>query len=274
MTAADGPVPLRAGLCSISLRALSAEQVIECATAAGLAGVEWGGDIHVPAGSTARAEEVARKSADAGLESPSYGSYVRAGKTSAADVGLVLDTAQALGAPNVRIWCELGVTPGASDADRSRVVAGVSEFVHRAAERGLTTSLEYHVDTLTHTAESAVRVLDDVDHPALFTYWQPDWTLAEDERLAEFARVLPRVSHIHAFSWRSYEDRLPLRDGASMWQAVLGSAVTPGSWSDSRYVFLEHVVGDEPAQVVRDAATLLDWLRLGTGASPRGAADR
>lgn len=253
---------VRAGLCSISMRALSPDEIVECAVGAGLTGVEWGGDAHIPPGATAIAERVARRCADAGLECVSYGSYLRAGTTTAAEIDPVLDAAQALGAPNVRIWCQHGVTPDASERDRDRVVEGVAEITAQAATRGLTTSLEFHVDTLTHTAASALQILDAVDHPTLFTYWQPDWTLSRDALVAEFAAVRGRISHVHACTWRSYEHRLPLADGAPMWQDVLRSVDAPGAWARPRYVFIEHVVDDAPDQLTRDAATLRSWLGL------------
>jgi 3-dehydroshikimate dehydratase len=55
------------GLCSVSFRALPAAEVAERAAAAGLSAIEWGGDVHVPAGDLAMARAVARLSAGHGL---------------------------------------------------------------------------------------------------------------------------------------------------------------------------------------------------------------
>ena len=59
---------------SVTFRKKSAEEVIKITTEAGLEGIEWGGDIHVPAGEFIKAKEIAKKTRDAGLKVLSYGS--------------------------------------------------------------------------------------------------------------------------------------------------------------------------------------------------------
>ncbi len=41
---------IRAGLCSVTFRALPPERIVALAAAAGLDVIEWGGDVHVPPG--------------------------------------------------------------------------------------------------------------------------------------------------------------------------------------------------------------------------------
>ena len=62
-----------AGLTSVTFRELSAAEVLCLAKEAGLAGLEWGGDIHLPPECPELAEELARRTAQAGLRSLSYG---------------------------------------------------------------------------------------------------------------------------------------------------------------------------------------------------------
>ncbi len=61
------------GLVSITFRQLTAAEIIALMTQAGLAAIEWGGDIHVPHGDEAQARAVARMGADAGLHVAAYG---------------------------------------------------------------------------------------------------------------------------------------------------------------------------------------------------------
>lgn len=63
------------GLVSISFRALSVGDIIGITTCAGLEAVEWGSDVHVPAGDIAAAEAAKKKTGAAGLSMPEYGSY-------------------------------------------------------------------------------------------------------------------------------------------------------------------------------------------------------
>ena len=83
----------RLGLCSVTFRRLSPGEVVAAAVAAGVDGIEWGADVHVPPGDRSVADEVARWCTDAGIACPSYGSYLAAGKSSAARLGPVLASA-------------------------------------------------------------------------------------------------------------------------------------------------------------------------------------
>jgi len=264
---------IRPGLCSITFRGLGADELVDLAAAAGLVGVEWGADVHVPAGDETEAARVADRSRTTGLACPSYGSYVQAGQTPRDEVERVADTALALGVANVRIWTPYGTGPDAPADERAAVVAGVAEAAAVIDARGLTTSLEYHVGTLTETAASALSVLAEVDHPGLFTYWQPLASLDDAEAVAELVRVAGRLSHLHVYRWGTgFTDRYPLADGDSLWQPAIAAVPDDGLWTDAgrdRWAFLEYVRDDDPGQLADDAATLCDWLATGGDAGGR-----
>ena len=90
------------GLTSVTFRQKSAAQIAALAAEAGLEGIEWGGDVHVPPGDAAAAASAARLTREAGLRVTSYGSYYHA--LPQEDFAPVLRSAAALGAPVVRIW--------------------------------------------------------------------------------------------------------------------------------------------------------------------------
>ena len=72
---------IKSGLVSITFRQLSPGDIIDLVKKAGLDGIEWGGDIHVPHGDIAKAEEVYSLTRDAGLDIPAYGSYYKVGES-------------------------------------------------------------------------------------------------------------------------------------------------------------------------------------------------
>jgi|TARA_B100000745_G_scaffold208985_1_gene138196 sugar phosphate isomerase/epimerase len=256
--------PIRSGLCSITFRALTTKEVLSVAVEAGLDGIEWGADVHVPAGELDVAADVADRCLDAGLACPSYGTYVVAGRTPGDEVARVVDTALALGVSNLRIWTPYGVRPDAPAVERAEILEGIAHATVMAAERGLATSLEYHPGTLTETAASTLDVLAAVDHPDLFTYWQPDPSLDDAVAVSELAHVVGRLSHLHVFAWGTgFEDRNRLADGASLWEPALSAVPVGGPWGATgrdRWAFLEYVVDDDPANLADDAATLQAWL--------------
>ena len=258
---------VKAGLCSITFRTLAAEEVLTAAVDAELAGIEWGADVHVQVGDLGRATAMGRRCADVGLACPSYGTYLMAGRSTTDDGARAADTAGALGVTNLRIWAPFGVLPDAPATEREEVAAGVDALAAVAAERGLTTSLEFHPGTLTETAASTLDLLSAVNRPNLFTYWQPNPSLDDASALEELAAVRPRLSHLHVFSWGTgFDDRQPLADGAGVWERALEEPSGPDPWTDGgreRYAFLEYVLDDDPANLPGDAVTLRTWLGAG-----------
>jgi sugar phosphate isomerase/epimerase len=246
-----------AGLCSVTLRSLAVDEVLATAAGARLGAIEWGGDVHVPPGSPA-ARDVGHRTTDAGLRCASYGSYLFAGRADPDDVARSLDTAVALGAPNVRVWTDW-VGPAPHAEARTRVLDDLAEMADAAADRDLTVSLEFHPGTLTETADSTLRLLDDVAAPNLFTYWQPPVGLPVGDLLTSWRAVRHRASHLHVFRWLEAQDRRPLADGADLWPEILADE-SPTTWGGPRVAFLEFVRGDDPAQVAEDAAVLRAWL--------------
>ena len=174
---------IESGMCSITMRQLATDDVIALAVRAELAGIEWGADGHVPPGETSVAQAVARRCADAGVAVTSYGTYLGIGpfddpESPPDELVAALDSAEALGAPLVRVWTAFGTESDAPGADRARVIETTAAITRAADARGLGVALEFHPGTLTHTAVGARSVLAAVDHPALRTHWQPDPVLA------------------------------------------------------------------------------------------------
>ena len=248
---------LRPGLCSVTFRDRSPEGVIDAAVAAGVEGIEWGADVHVPPEEVALARRVRRRCEDAGLACPSYGSYLAAGKSSAERAPAVLGTAKALGAANVRVWCPFGARPGSDDGLFARTAADLAAWAAMAAAQGLTLSTEFHVGTFTETAASTADLLDAAGRPDnLFTYWQP---VDGQDHLAEASAIHADVSHVHVFHWAPGGERRPLADGPA-WPPLLRRLGEPTRYAGERFAFLEFVRDDSPEQLVADAATLRAWL--------------
>jgi sugar phosphate isomerase/epimerase len=252
---------MRPGLCSVTFRALPPERVIALAAAAGLQGIEWGADIHVPPGMP-EARRIGAMTEAAGLEVVSYGSYLRPPEDGADALAPVLETALALGAPLIRVWPGSRNRPSAAYAEPERQAAAeqIRHFAARAAEAGIAIGLEYHPGTLTDGAASALALLDAAEAPNLHLYWQPRPGLPLAEALAELALLGGRVAHLHVFAWDAAMARYPLDDAAPYWAAVLRALPAPQRWARERFALLEFVADDEPEALRRDARTLCRLL--------------
>jgi sugar phosphate isomerase/epimerase len=254
------------GLCSVTFRSLSADDVIRVACRAGVDGIEWGADVHAQPGGGPAISALATRTVDSGLEVVSYGSYLGMAPPDGTDdaaVDAVLETASALGSPMVRIWTEFGVTPSSSDAERRRVTERTAALVDRIAEHGLLTALEFHPATLTETAASATELLTALDRPELRTHWQPDPARSPAAALDELTLVTPHLAYLHVFAWGAagIEDRHALADGEPLWAPALALADRDGAALPCRrYALCEYVRDDDPEQFTADMRTLRRWL--------------
>lgn len=249
------------GLVSISFRKLAPRDVVEAAAAAGLAGIEWGGDVHVPHGDLAQAAEVRRMTTDAGLSVPAYGSYYRAGVSENAGLAFerVLESARMLGAPMIRVWAGHKGSAEVDAAYRARVVADCQRIAVMAAQAGVVVASEYHSCTLTDTDVSTGTFLAEVGHENFRSYWQPRSGESVREGLHGLRQVLPQLAHLHVYHWwPDPAHRRPLAEGADCWLPYLELAATV---KGDRFALLEFVPNDDPAVLPVEAATLNRWLK-------------
>lgn len=228
---------------SVTFRGLSPRRITELCAECGLQYIEWGGDVHVPVGDIARAEEVRTLTDNAGLHTACYGSYYRAG--SGADIIPALRTAAALGAPLVRIWAGTKYDP--SDAYFSSVAADISDAVKKAERYGLKISLECHRGTLTQEYRAAVRLAGECGN---LLHFQPNPDITDAENDEYLTAILPYLSIFHVFAWDKGDVRLPLAAKAEQWRRrfVLSGTDVPS--------LIEFVKDDSQSRLRLDAETL------------------
>jgi sugar phosphate isomerase/epimerase len=261
----------RPGLCSVTFRKLTPETIVELAAECGIAGIEWAGDVHVPPGQFDVARRVRYLTEEAGLTVVSYGSYIASPSDDEAAFALVLETAQALGAPNIRIW------PGSRNRDsvtyspqeRLHTASLIRRMARQAANASITIALEYHPNSLTDDLASAQKLMAEIDDPNVFLYWQPRPGLPLDEALDELRAIGAETSHFHVFAWDSEKKRYPLSDQRAYWNRIFTEAPTT-RWPGDRFAMLEFVRDDNPEQFRVDAAVFCQMLKE-VQARPAGA---
>jgi sugar phosphate isomerase/epimerase len=250
---------LKTGLVSITFRKLSPGKIIELVARAGLDGIEWGGDVHVPHGDAATAADVAAKTRTAGLSVASYGSYYRAGAENEFSFDDVLACAKALRSPVVRVWAGRGGSADASADIRERVADDTRRIADQAAAAGIRIAFEFHANTLTDTTESALQLLRAARHPNVYSYWQPPVGWSEKELADSLSRIAPHLEHLHVFQWGDDHSRQPLGEGRERWTRLFRLAEKQAPAAD-RYAMLEFVRSDDPAAFLEDARVLLELV--------------
>ncbi|GAB4187752.1 MAG: sugar phosphate isomerase/epimerase [Phycisphaeraceae bacterium] len=253
------------GLVSVTFRKFGPEKIVDLVTRAGLTGIEWGGDVHVPHGEVNRADEVGRMTREAGLRVAAYGSYYFLGYSESEGLSFdrVLETAVALQAPTIRLWAGRKGTAEADEADWNRVVDDARRVADLAEQAGVRVCLECHGGTLTDNHIDAMRLYRRIGSENLDLLWQPLHHHLYPTQLEALRSTLGVMSNAHVYWWvqlpgREHPTRLPLAEGADVWSVFL--SVMNNSPAD-RYALLEFVRDDDETQFFRDADTLCGLIQ-------------
>lgn len=248
---------LHSGLCSITFRQLSAEEIVGLVAKTGVEGIEWGGDVHVPHGDTDRAAEVRAMTVDAGVRVASYGSYYRVGHEEPVAFERVLDSAVALQTPLVRVWAGKQGSAAADEAYWTLLVNESRRIADLAQQAGIAVAYEFHANTLTDSNESALKLLRAVDHANVKSYWQIMTARPREYNLDGLRSLMPWLTNVHAFHWGADNSRRPLAPGEEAWRQYL---VIAAEAAGEHWVMLEFVKDNTPEQFLEDGRTLRRWI--------------
>jgi sugar phosphate isomerase/epimerase len=244
------------GLVSVTFRKLSPSEIVNLCLQAKLEGIEWGGDIHVPAGDLQCAKETRQLTLEHGLNVAAYGSYYRLG-TQTSPFESVLETAQALGAPTIRVWAGTVGSEAASGAYWENVLQESQHIADLSATVGISISYEFHPQTLTDTIESTLQLLETINHPNILTLWQPPISNTCADNIQGLVKLLPWLGNVHVFHWFPEYERCPLSQGTEDWATYLSIIASD---ERERFLMLEFVKDDSIQAFLEDAQTLQSWL--------------
>ena len=90
------------GICSVSFRQKSVDEIIALAKKGNLNCIEWGSDVHLPPEDLEYVKAVKQKTQEAGLSCPTYGSYYRMDAIEKFEK--ISLCAEVLGAQIIRVW--------------------------------------------------------------------------------------------------------------------------------------------------------------------------
>lgn len=260
---------MQAAITTVTLRSQSPEEVIATAKGQRIHAIEWAGDVHVPPGDFERAASVKALCEANGIIATSYGSYYQCDLGGAGsgpfqhDLGAdsAVRTAQALGVNGLRVWAGRQGSADAGMDYREEVAGCLRKLCDRCSSLGINVHLEFHRNSLTDTAASAIALIDAVARDNLYCYWQPRHGASVQSNLADIHALGSRLSHVHVFHWLLLDDgtidRRPLKEGMERWQIYLDVlSCLPGQ----RYAMIEFVRDNKISQLADDALVLHSLL--------------
>lgn len=243
------------GLVSVSFRSLDFNDIIKITKDSGLSAIEWGGDIHSPAGDEKAAAKIKEATLTSGLSIAEYGSYYRVGECDAEKQAAVIASARALGCQKVRIWASVKSRAAHTDEEYTAVVEDTRRLCECAPD--LIFCLECHNNTLTESYSDAIDFLRDVDRPNLKMFWQPNQYRDHEYNLSALKALLPYVLSVHVFAWEG-DRKLPLASHSHLWSDYL--EILKHSNEESIHLMLEFMHDNLPETLKNEAKTLKNLI--------------
>lgn len=238
------------GLCSISFRDKSPEEILSAMKNAGLSYIEWGSDVHAPKGDVEKINKIIKLQKKYRIECSSYGTYFRLGETPIEELEEYIATAKLLGTDILRLWC------GDKDSEKYTITEkenlfGVCKKATEIAEKNkVVLCLECHNNTYTQYLSGAIELMEYVNSPSFRMYWQPNQFREFDENIDYAKTISSYVEHIHVFKWRG-QKKFSLNEGIDEWKKFLNC------FSGEHWLLLEFM----PDNKIESLNTEADALR-------------
>lgn len=248
---------IKAGLCSVSFRKHSPNEVIDLCRMHGVQAIEWGGDIHVPPGTNASdVKKLVSICEASGISTPSYGSYFNVLDDSASSFSPVLETAVELHADTIRIWPGW-VEPEAITAEqREKITTTTRAIAEMSAGRGVRVAFEFHLHSPTSGAAKAMKIIEGCAHENVYSYYQFLPPLDAAEAIKEIETIRSRLTYIHCH-WTTGEDILPFEQGRGTWTVIVDHLKKTGY---EGVMYIEFVAGGTVEQFAKDAKLLKELI--------------
>ena len=187
------------GLCSVTFRKKTAEDVVALSKKAGISFIEWGGDVHVKTLDDAKKVKALCDKTD--IKISSYGSYFN---SAVYDEGKWRDTCEItkeMGAESIRIWLGKKNSQVTSDKEYHLLLENTKKMCDIAAEYGLMVCPECHDNTFNNNTDAILSFIGDLQKDNFKTYFQSRYFRMEYD-LDRIDRTYPYIKDVHV----SYRD--------------------------------------------------------------------
>ena len=187
------------GLCSVTFRNKTAEEVVDLAKKAGIGFIEWGGDIHVR--SIDDAKKVKALCDGAGIKISSYGSYFNSAEFNESKWDEICQIAKEMNAEHIRIWLGKKNSQDTSGEEYKLLSENTKKMCDIAAEYGLLVCPECHDNTFNNDTDAILRFIGDLQKDNFRTYFQSRYFRMEYD-LDRIDRTYDYIKDFHV----SYRD--------------------------------------------------------------------
>jgi len=244
---------IKPGLCSVSFRDNSAEEIIKAVYDAGLLCIEWGSDVHAPCNDVENIRKIVSLQKQYDIFCSSYGTYYTVGKDSSGEIYPYIETARLLGTDILRLWCGTKASSLYGMEEKEELFSVCKSLASIAEKENVILCMEYHNDSFTDTPKSVEELMKAISSPNFRMYWQPD-IFIDDETNYDIAQmVAPYSVNIHAF-YRINSHPVSLSEGVDVWQRYLEH------FKDVKAILLEFMPNNSMQSLKKEAQALKNIL--------------
>ncbi len=238
------------GLCSVTFRKKTAEEVVEIAKNSGIGFIEWGGDVHVK--SLEDAKKVRALCDKAGIKISSYGSYFNSLNYDEVKWIEACKIAKEMNADSIRIWLGKKNSQDTSDEEYKSILENTKGMCDIASEYSLTVCPECHDNTYNNDTDAILRFIGDLGKDNFRTYFQSRYFRMEYD-LDRIERTYDHIKNVHV-SYRDLKrEQLFRKKDKNYLDTLLKRLIAKGF---SGIVMLEFVSGDKEKSLQSDTEKL------------------
>lgn len=220
------------GLCSVSFRQHTPEQIIKAVSEAGLECVEWGSDVHAPCDNEEAIESIVSLQKEYGITTSSYGTYFYLQKNTLDELRKYIKAAKMLGTDILRLWCGTKGSSEYTPDEKAEFFEECRRATKIAESENVRLCMEFHGGSYADSAESALELMEAINSPCFRMYWQPDIKGDEAPNLDSAKKLSDYTVNIHVHYWVDSK-HYPLSDGIDKWTNYLSQ------FSENKCLLLE-----------------------------------
>ena len=208
------------GLCSVSFRDKTPEEILSAMKESELSYIEWGSDVHAPKDDTENLKSIISLQKKYDIKCSSYGTYFYLGKTAIDEIFGYINAAKMLGTDVLRVWCGNRNSEEYTEEEKQTFFKECKQISKIAEQNSVTLCMECHDGTYTNRPEAALELMLTVNSENFRMYWQPDRLKEFNENISYAKMIAPYTEHIHIFNWRG-EKKYSLYNGIDDWKSYL-----------------------------------------------------
>ena len=241
------------GLCSVTFRKKTAEEVVALCKKAGISFIEWGSDVHVKTLDDAKKVKVLCDRAD--IKISSYGSYFN---SAVYDEGKWRDTCEItkeMGAQSIRIWLGKKNSQLTKEKEYKLLLENTKKMCDIAAKYGLFVCPECHDNTFNNNTDAILRFTGDLQKDNFKTYFQSRYFRMEYD-LDRIDRTYDYIKDVH-ISYRDLKREQLFRKKDKNYLDTLLKKLKEKGFSG--IVMIEFVSGNSEKNFLSDAEKLKNY---------------